>query len=911
MSFRICIIAFIVFISWGNTAGRAESTAQITAPSTIRSGDYLPVVVRFITSDGKIDSTVTGDHRLRASSGSLSKTTIKVFRGVGSVTTRATASSDFLSLTIDGFSGSRTVGLLTNPQTVNHQGTLSSSAFWDSGIIHVITADLKIPAGVTLTVNAGVLIKVAQDANIEVDGSIVSDGTLSNPVYWTSSTWGNNWGGIELHPGSTDSRFNYTFFTDGGGDQSRIFIHSNSQPVVKADGTILIMDNCYFIDNRGKGVGTNESENYLTGCLFARCDIGAEFRFSNTFLTEVYTMFMPDEDGVASDVDNDGIYFWNKKSSGGVRSVLNRCVLHLSEDDGIDINRNAKVDIRYSFVNRVLDKGISVSMGADLTAYRSIIANCVDYGLGIKEGDVVVFDQGTLYGNGTGIKFYGNARLTLTSTIISQSPGGSILNPSDGTLVCSYSLSDLHTLPGTGNLRSNPKFVNPGSLDFRLQEVSPAINAGNPNAGLDPDGTRADMGAYPFLQFVDPVAGIVINEIVSQYGNSYPDEHGNYSDWFELYNKNDFPVNLAGLYFTDHSSDPTLFRIPSGNPARTTIPANGFLVFFADNQPELGANHVGFQLVSSGEEIGIAQKTGTEIIILDQWSFPGLAVDESYGRFPDGTGTQRKLPVSTPGSTNINEIRELKNVLFINEFMARFPDSYPDEHGLFSDWIEIFNAGIQDINVEGLYLSDNKANPTQHRIPLGLGDSTLIRAGGFKVFRADASPQLGYNHLNFELAGAGEDVTLVQVSGGVTLYIDSVHYIPQSMGVSHGRPADGQPGWRQFWTPTPGQSNSRTSGIVETGTLNHPVSVYPNPFETSVTIRYQLTEPSDVTIRITDLTGKTVYSFYLAGEIQSTGEHAVEWTGTGPSGQQLPSGVYAVTILPGKGIPQRSLMIKN
>jgi hypothetical protein len=53
---------------------------------------------------------------------------------------------------------------------------------------------------------------------------------------------------------------------------------------------------------------------------------------------------------------------------------------------------------------------------------------------------------------------------------------------------------------GTGNISVDPRFVSPATLDYRLQPNSPCINAGDPAATADPDGSRRDMGAYPFLE---------------------------------------------------------------------------------------------------------------------------------------------------------------------------------------------------------------------------------------------------------------------------------------------------------------------------------------------------------------------------------------------------------------------------
>ena len=52
--------------------------------------------------------------------------------------------------------------------------------------------------------------------------------------------------------------------------------------------------------------------------------------------------------------------------------------------------------------------------------------------------------------------------------------------------------------PGTGNLASDPRVWDALAFDFHLKPNSICIDAGDPSSALDPDGTRADMGALPF-----------------------------------------------------------------------------------------------------------------------------------------------------------------------------------------------------------------------------------------------------------------------------------------------------------------------------------------------------------------------------------------------------------------------------
>ncbi len=55
-------------------------------------------------------------------------------------------------------------------------------------------------------------------------------------------------------------------------------------------------------------------------------------------------------------------------------------------------------------------------------------------------------------------------------------------------------------VPDTGDIQSDPMFIDSVINDFHLQAGSPCIDVGDPAAPLDPDGTTADMGALYFDQ---------------------------------------------------------------------------------------------------------------------------------------------------------------------------------------------------------------------------------------------------------------------------------------------------------------------------------------------------------------------------------------------------------------------------
>lgn len=55
-----------------------------------------------------------------------------------------------------------------------------------------------------------------------------------------------------------------------------------------------------------------------------------------------------------------------------------------------------------------------------------------------------------------------------------------------------------YCVAGEGSISSDPLFVNIRSDDYHLTEGSPCINVGNPDSPPDPEGTRADIGAFYF-----------------------------------------------------------------------------------------------------------------------------------------------------------------------------------------------------------------------------------------------------------------------------------------------------------------------------------------------------------------------------------------------------------------------------
>ena len=71
---------------------------------------------------------------------------------------------------------------------------------------------------------------------------------------------------------------------------------------------------------------------------------------------------------------------------------------------------------------------------------------------------------------------------------------------------------------------------------------------------------------------------------------------------------------------------------------------------------------------------------------------------------------------------------------------------------------------------------------------------------------------------------------------------------------------------------------------------NYKLNNYPNPFQRSTTIEYEILQKTKVVLKIYDLLGKEVKT--LIDGVQKAGKHSVVWDATDDSGQVIPPGIY-------------------
>ncbi len=145
---------------------------------------------------------------------------------------------------------------------------------------------------------------------------------------------------------------------------------------------------------------------------------------------------------------------------------------------------------------------------------------------------------------------------------------------------------------------------------------------------------------------------LLINEFMASNNTIIKDLEGQFDDWIEIHNYGPDAIDLGGMYLTDNLSAPTKWRFPTDDPARTTIPAGGYWLIWADNDTtDSGFLHANFKLDADGEEIGLFDSDGTTQI--DSIIFGEQEADISYGRHPDASDNWQAFASPSPAAQNI------------------------------------------------------------------------------------------------------------------------------------------------------------------------------------------------------------------------------------------------------------------
>jgi hypothetical protein len=187
-----------------------------------------------------------------------------------------------------------------------------------------------------------------------------------------------------------------------------------------------------------------------------------------------------------------------------------------------------------------------------------------------------------------------------------------------------------------------------------------------------------DTTITAIFQATSEFQNIVINEVMPSNSAYLADYFGDFDDWMELYNPNDYAVNLSNWTI---KRDTVEWKIPGG----TIIPANGYKLLWNDNEIYQGVDHVNFKLPNSTQTVYLYSPTG---ILIDFLIYPETITDNSFGRYPNGSSTFSAFTYPTPRDNNdISTIQEQAShdlIVYPNPTSAELMINLVTNYSLFS-----------------------------------------------------------------------------------------------------------------------------------------------------------------------------------------------------------------------------------
>jgi hypothetical protein len=517
-----------------------------------------------------------------------------------------------------------------------------------AGSPYLALGNVTVHANVTLTIQPGVEVQLAEAASLMIHGRLTANGSEALPITlrgingqrwgalcFENTTGANSLAFVKINGATTgtDAVLFKAAFSTQAADVSldHVTIENVGEPFYGHHGT-LSLDHCVL-----DGTGANDD---MLNIQYASARIENCYLFGNGELDFDF-------------VDN-----------GIIRNNVIETIATDPNRDGIDIGTSLYCLIENNRIFNSPDKGISVGEASTGTIIRGNLVVHTAMGVAVKDSSTATIDHNTFYSTAVGVALYekfagqGGGTAQVRNCIFSGSFDSEFTTDGLSSVQITYCASDKNLLNGVGNIKVDPHFISVPANNFYLQADSPCINAGDPTSPQDLDGTRSDMGAYAYYMGPLDTNRLYINELMADNSKTLADNAGEFDDWIEIYNGSDKEINIGGLFLTDDFNNPTLWRIPSDVPDSTTIQPKKFLLLWADNTPAQGSLHAGLKLNAGSERLALIKMNQAQAVFVDSITYGPQKKDISWGRYPDGTANWQFFSKPTPGSANDPQITD-------------------------------------------------------------------------------------------------------------------------------------------------------------------------------------------------------------------------------------------------------------
>ena len=339
-------------------------------------------------------------------------------------------------------------------------------------------------------------------------------------------------------------------------------------------------------------------------------------------------------------------------------------------------------------------------------------------------------------------------------------------------------------------------------------------------------------------------------------------------DFIELMNAGTQTIGLAGIEFTDGIAfDFTEGDVSSLGPGEYVVIVNSFFAF-TNRYPDWSSVNIAGEFHGRFSLPGALDNGGENIVLADGLgnTIQAFEYDDDWYPITDGDGFSLTLINAygdTNGWSNENAWRASAHVngtpgegpvdspspgdLVINEILSHQDEDNP------GDWVELYNASTNTIDINGWYLSDDEDNLAKVRVT----NIAEVPPGGYLVLTEYAhfgTDAVGTN--GFAISELGDAIYLSSASnGGLTGYREEQEFDAAERNVTFGRYAksNGDVDFTAMSSQSSGASNAypKVGPIVISEIMYHPqdsnsfefVELY-NTASSNVTI-YDSAHPSN------------------------------------------------------------------
>ena len=459
--------------------------------------------------------------------------------------------------------------ILVNNSAVWHSGRIAGNEVWSPGTVHIVEGDVIIPSGVTLTIEPGTIVKFAEGTKIVVEsgGILNAAGTSDNPVIFTSLADDASGGDTNLDSGNTrpvpgywggvvvqgSGQFNSSRFTElrySLMPKSGTLATSETWPgthVYPIAGTLVIPAGVKLIVGAGAVVKFD---------AFGGIEVqsGGELVAQGSVAEPIYFTSIKDDDiGGDTNHDGDGTFpaagDWRWIDVNGGQATLNH--VHVSFGGGtssgswdrtgmIRTSESASLTLSNSVLQDSFFDGL-LNLGGQINVTNSVVVR-TDRAVCANGGTIDIINS-TLDDNRIGLLIHGGT-MNAANTIVANSLETGVLHDyGPDALAIRYSNvwgSGMSNYGGTadrtgtdGNISADPRFKDRARGNYRLDYVSPCIDAADgafspetdfmgapryddprtPNTGVKMPGSGAypDMGAFEFVETAESDLDLIVS----------------------------------------------------------------------------------------------------------------------------------------------------------------------------------------------------------------------------------------------------------------------------------------------------------------------------------------------------------------------------------------------------------------